>query len=409
MIVAGLAIVAAVAAHDAPLAALGLPPLIVLVVGSALDAPAVANAAEVVISVEPEVVYAGEEITVAVALVSSTADADLVISIPCPPPLVALETLAWSVRARRGERVELTGKICVPVAGRFRLGGAAVAQSGPAGIVVRTLTVETPALEVRPAEQRLRSLPRSSRVRVPAGEQLARSLGDGLELGEIRPQLPGERARRINWRATARRDEIHVTLGHPEQSTDVVLFADTFAEDSLQRVLQTASSAAAAYVRRRDRVGLVCFGGVLDWVEAGSGRHQLDRIRSRLGATTPFYSYAWKTLERIPPRALPTGALVVALSPLRDDRFVAALVEIRARGHEVVAVEVREPAAVLGAGAKASARAAQLLFGMEHEDLLHRLFLRGIPVVPLEPGHPVEEAFSALVELRRHIRLGARR
>lgn len=405
------ALVAAVAFHDAPLAALGLPSLFLLAAGSAADSRAASAEVALAVSIDPEVVHAGDEVRLSLVL-TSDADVELALAILTLPPTVApIGPTSWAARLRRDEPTELAVRLATSRPGAAEIGPLVLSLTGRGRLVFRTITVPHPfELDVRPAEERLRLIPRSARLRVPAGERLTRSTGDGLELADVRPHVPGERARRINWRATARRDILHVSVHHPEQSTDIVLFADTFAPEWIGRVLSTVSSAAAAYLLRRDRVGLVCFGGLLDWVEAGSGPRQLDRIRSRLAATSPFFSYSWKTLERIPPQALPRGSLVVAVTPLQDDRFIGAIGDLRARGHEVVVVELVMPGdGGPPAGTSASVDAARLLTRMEHEDLLHRLYTRGIAVMPLGPNEPVGGAFHALAEVRRRMRTGRNR
>ena len=42
----------------------------------------------------------------------------------------------------------------------------------------------------------------------------------------------------------------------------------------------------------------------------------------------------------IPARTLPPRALVIAVTPLLDERSVAALVDLRGRGHDLVVLEV---------------------------------------------------------------------
>ena len=52
------------------------------------------------------------------------------------------------------------------------------------------------------------------------------------------------------------------------------------------------------------------------------------------------FSYAWKGIDTIPPRTLPPKALVIAVTPLLDERSIAALLDLRARGYDLVVVEV---------------------------------------------------------------------
>ncbi len=407
LLIGGGTLIAAVVFRDAPVAAFGLPALIVLAVGSSLDVATVSGPVDVRVRTDGTLVRTGDVVDITVVLRAERPVARFTAFLRVDPPLECRGKSYWTGQLRAGEDVELTVPVAMPIPGGHDLGQLTVTLTGRNGLVERHIVVESPLrLDVLALEQRLRFLPRSRRVRVPTGERLARSVGDGIELGEVRPQLPGESARRINWRATARTGTVHVTLRHPEQSTDVALFVDTFEGDLLPRVLAVASTAAAGYLSRRDRVGLVCFGGVLDWVEAGSGSRQLERIRLRLGTTTPFFSYAWKTLERVPSRAVPAGALVVAVSPLRDERFTTALADLRSRGHEVIVIEIAEPEPSFGPEERPSREAAILLSRMEREDLRYRLFARGVAVVPLYSDDSVDGVFAALTKVRRYMRPG---
>jgi uncharacterized protein (DUF58 family) len=409
LLVAGACLFAAVALEDAPLAALGAPALLALVVGLVVDASAAEGEVRVEAHAEQAVIHTGEKVTLTIELAAARPVPRCSVRLDLPDEVGGQGPARWTRSLRPGEPVSCTLEVSALVPGELSLGRPLVVVSGPFGLVARQVPTAPFLLSVRPSEERVRSLPRTARVRVPAGDRLARVTGDGIELAEVRPELPGDVARRINWRATARRDVPHVTLRHPEQSTDVVVFADTFESPELTWVLEVSAGAAAAYLSRRDRVGLVCFGGVLDWVEAGSGRRQLERIRSRLAGTSPFFSYAWKTIERIPLRAMPAGALVVGVSPLRDPRFVAALADTRARGHDVVLVETAAPLPPLAPDDPPERRAAIMLTALERDELRRRLFESGIPVATLERGEPLEAALHRLRDVMRRARAGRRR
>ena len=79
--------------------------------------------------------------------------------------------------------------------------------------------------------------------------------------------MPGDRPRSVNWRATARRGDLMVNQRHPERATDVILFLDSFLDvrgptgSTLDQAVGAAASLAAAYLRQRDRVGLVASAG----------------------------------------------------------------------------------------------------------------------------------------------------
>ena len=119
-----------------------------------------------------------------------------------------------------------------------------------------------------------------------------------------------------------------------------MLLVDTFADATLPAVISVGLNLAETYLRQHDRVGLVCFGGVLDWVEPGTGASQLDRLRASLLSSEAYFSYAWKTADVIPRRLFPMGSLVLAVSPLADERFVSALASLRSKAHDLAVIEL---------------------------------------------------------------------
>ena len=98
------------------------------------------------------------------------------------------------------------------------------------------------------AAERLRSLVSPLETQPFAGNRVARVRGEGIEFADLRPFVPGDRVRRVNWRVSARRGELYVNEHHPERNSDVVLFLDSFAEVRRERegTLDQAVRAAAS-------------------------------------------------------------------------------------------------------------------------------------------------------------------
>ena len=67
---------------------------------------------------------------------------------------------------------------------------------------------------------------------------------------------------------------------------------------------------------------------------------QRYRLIDALLETGVEFSYAWKDVNIIPARTLPPKALVIAVTPLLDERSIEALLDLRARGHDLAIVEV---------------------------------------------------------------------
>jgi len=177
------------------------------------------------------------------------------------------------------------------------------------------------------------------------GSEVARSTGEGIEYADIRDYVPGDRLRAINWRASARKGALVVSERHPERNTDVVLFVDSFADirtegkSTLNDAVCAATAIASLYLERRDRVGLVAFGGILRWLRPGMGIVQRYQLVETLLETGVAPTYTWRDVNLIPGGILPPKSLVVALTPLVDSRFVAALEDLRGRGFRPVVIE----------------------------------------------------------------------
>ncbi len=266
-------------------------------------------------------------------------------------------------------------------------------------------------LRVFPREEYLRTLLRPRDTQPYAGDEVARRRGDGIEFADIRPFAFGDQVTRVNWRATARRGELWVNDRHPERNTDIVLFLDAFTEarrgnaSTLDLALRAAATLARGYVGAHDRVGLVSFGGALRWLQPGTGEAQLYRICEALLDTQILQNYAWRDIAVVPARVLRPQSLVVALTPLLDERSVGALFDLRARGHDVTVIEA-SPVPYMDPGTTASERLAFRLWRLRREALRDRLRQSGIAVVEWQEGTPLAVGIEEASAFRRHALAG---
>src|SRR5205823_3645042 len=101
-----------------------------------------------------------------------------------------------------------------------------------------------------------------------AGDYRSALLGDGTELAQVRPYVPGDDVRRMDWNVTARTGEAHVRVQLAERVLVTWLVLDT--SPSMQfgtadrRKADVAEGVAIAVghvaTRRGNRLGLVTFG-----------------------------------------------------------------------------------------------------------------------------------------------------
>lgn len=277
----------------------------------------------------------------------------------------------------------------------------------PYGLFERSYRLHQPTnVRVHPTDAEVRSILRPGIVRRLPGAHRSLAAGPGLEFADIRPFDPGDSLRDINWRASARSDDIWVSQRHPESSTDVIMLLDSFVESghdvrtvvglAIEAVLALADSHLAA----SDRVGLVELGGVVRWVAPGTGAHQLQRLADALLSTGLFANASERDLTLIPPRALPPRSFVVALTPLLDQRFLDGIHAVRGAGHDVVVIDCLGDA-IGAAGDGDIARAAHRLWLAERGMGRDRLGEHGIAVARWCVGEPLQGVIEELNRSRR--------
>jgi len=443
---AALLLLAGLTAGRPELVAVAAPLVLLVIV-------ALVSAREPVVTVtaaaDTERAVEGDEVTVTLTLTAAVPVSRLEVLLVVPDGLSrasAAELPARAVRLRHGERRTVEVRLRCDHWGAYQLGTVLLRAHDP----LRLLRWEWPVraslpLVVFPQPETLRLLVHPFETQVFTGNQVARQRGDGIEFADVRPFQPGDRARSINWRATARRGVPWVNQRHPERNTDVVLLLDTFADvpaagtpatraaieaagqpggtrGTLDRAVGAAASLASAYLARRDRVGLVGFGGVVRWLQPGSGQAALYRLLDTLMETQIFATVGWRNIHQLPPRTLPPKALIVALSPLLDERATAALFDLLARGYDLAVIDVSplipsggdRPATPTrghsrrrlamgrrsGTGPALDALALRL-WALQRAALRHRYQQLGVPVVEWPPGIPAEQVVYELELPRR--------
>jgi uncharacterized protein (DUF58 family) len=327
-----------------------------------------------------------------------------------PPRIEAVDPPPPTLRLAPGDERALFLRVRPTCFGGFPLGACEVRAFDRFGLTVDEAWLE-PSVRLRayPSVERLSRLLDPAETQPHAGNQVARAKGDGIEFADIRPFAPGDRVHRINWRASARRQAPQVNISHPERNTDVVIFLDTFEEvrrgdtGTLDQAVRAASALARGYLDRRDRVGVVGFGGAVHWLTPAGGRFQLYRIAEALIETQITASYAWKRMDAFPRGTLPPQSLVLALTPLLDERVLEALADLRGRGFDLAIIEVSPLAFVdplPGPGGELAFRLWRLWRGA----LRYRYERLGIPVVEWHDQQPLIGALEEVRSFRRHAR-----
>ena len=187
-----------------------------------------------------------------------------------------------------------------------------------------------------------------------AGDYRSALLGDGTELAQVRPYVPGDDVRLIDWNVTARTGEPHVRVLFAERVLVTWVVLDTSASMAFgttdRRKADVAEGVALAIghvaTRRGNRLGLVTFG---DSSPRSSPPRQgrvgliglLTALRreddeARVGATS-----LGEALTRTGALAR-QRALVVVVSDFRGPQDWRRPLLALAGKHDVVAVEIRD-------------------------------------------------------------------
>lgn len=282
----------------------------------------------------------------------------------------------------------------------------ATAQDGLGFFTFETRFDDRLALRVFPHEEVIARAIRPAETQLNSGDEISRRIGEGIEFANVRPFQHGDRVRRINWAVSTRLQKLHINEAHAERNADVVIFLDTFSEFGDQRdstllmAVRATAAVARHYLRRRDRVGLVGFGGTLRWQLPGMGLRQAYRIVEALLSTDAMLSYAWKSIDVIPARTLPPNALVIAISPLLDERTTTALLDLRGRGFDLVIVEV-SPVPFIADPRNQEEDIARRFWLMKRESMRNQYWTAGVPVVQWVHGQPLVAALQEVEAFRR--------
>jgi uncharacterized protein (DUF58 family) len=403
---AGLGLLAALVLGQPLLVALAAPFALVLVGGLLLgDDPGLRTTVEL----DHDRVLEGDEVVLEIELYSTRGISRLDVLVGVPEGLVLEEgrnPVSIRLEPREAQTVEL--RLRAGRWGAYLLGDVLLRSHDTLGLFRFDQALPRDRqLRVFPREEQLRTLLRPRETQPYAGDEVARRRGDGIEFADIRPFAFGDQVTRVNWRATARRGELWVNDRHPERNSDVVLFLDSFTEarrgaaSTLDLALRATASLARAYIGSRDRVGLVSFGGALRWLQPGGGEAQLYRICEALLDTQILLNWAWRDIAVVPARVLPPQSLVVALSPLLDERSLGALFDLRARGHDMTVIET-SPVPYMEPGRTAPERLAFRLWCLRRDALRDRLRQGGVAVVEWREGTPLAVGIEEAGAFRRH-------
>ncbi|MBN1858476.1 DUF58 domain-containing protein [Candidatus Bipolaricaulota bacterium] len=313
------------------------------------------------------------------------------------PDSDAAGLLHYTIRADRGE---------------FRLGGTHVTWFTPCPLTPRSVIFSN--------HSTFRVVPRTSfvpplriqprKTRVYAGSVKTHLGGSGLDFFGCRNYTQGDNTRAINWRIVARTGNLVVNDFEQERIADVNVVLDCriapYARSGTHLLfgdsVRAAASLAAQFLDAGNRVGLLMYGDIPDWVYPGVGTLQKMQILDALSRAHLGSREAFRALRNLPTRLIPPGAQLVIVSPLVAFDDAAVLGELRALGYEVLLVSPYVTMSAVGGSEPAladevAARAMRVL----RTSQMTAVQRFGVQVIEWDTSKPLAEAVAQLRHGRR--------
>jgi uncharacterized protein (DUF58 family) len=190
-----------------------------------------------------------------------------------------------------------------------------------------------------------------------SGDYRSAVRGRGMEFEEVRPYVPGDDVRHLDWNVTARSGQPFIKVFREERQNTLILAVDVSGSsrvgsggrdgrtDRRLQMARIAGGMAHAGVHNRDRVGLVLFS---------------DRVEGFL-PPRPTRNHAWAVIQAVfeseaahrrtdltvalghLSRVQPRRAVIVLIGDFLDDGPWARPLATLCRRHEVHAIVVHDP------------------------------------------------------------------
>lgn len=236
------------------------------------------------------------------------------------------------------------------------------------------------------------------------GTHLTRRTGPGVEYADIRAYVPGDQLRSINWPVSARRGRLHVTRRFTDRAADVVALIDTYpqaagpATEATERTVRGAAQVVQTALRNGDRAGVIALGGHRPrWLGADIGQRQFYRILDTVLAAGERFETTTGTLA--PRAAVPPGAIVIAFSTMLDTEFALALIDLRKRGHVVIAVDVLQGSPFEGDQDPMIER----MWALQRSAMYRDMATTGVDVLAWRPDLTLDQSLRAVPDRRRRV------
>lgn len=185
-----------------------------------------------------------------------------------------------------------------------------------------------------------------------AGRYHSSFKGQGIDFADVREYQIGDDVRAIDWKVSARTDELYIKQFQEEREMTVVLLVDISGSQQFgtqqkfknETAAEIAALIAFSAIKNSDRVGLLTFSEQVEkYIPPKKGRKHVLRViteilqPTQVGQKTDI-SVALHYLTKV----LSKRAIVFVISDFMDRDFSTAL-RIANRRHEIIPVFVSDP------------------------------------------------------------------
>jgi uncharacterized protein (DUF58 family) len=185
-----------------------------------------------------------------------------------------------------------------------------------------------------------------------AGEYHSVFKGQGIEFDEVRPYVPGDDVRTIDWNVTARTGQPHIKRFAEERELTVLFLIDVSGSQVFGSGTRPKSELAAEIAcllaltarRNQDKIGLILFSDrIVKSVPPRKGRTAVMRlVREILAAEETRHGTDIAAALRFLSNVQKRKAVVFLISDFQDRGYEREL-RVAARRHDVVACVVADP------------------------------------------------------------------
>ncbi|MBG6212725.1 MAG: DUF58 domain-containing protein [Cryobacterium sp.] len=267
----------------------------------------------------------------------------------------------------RGERRLVSLTLTPFRRGERRVEQVTVRSRGPLGLWNRQATLNAPGrIRVLPPFHARKHLPsRIARLKELDGRTSVMVRGQGTEFDSLREYVRGDDVRSIDWRATARRNDVMVRTWRPERDRRVVILLDTGRtaaarvnnEPRLDTAFEAALLLAALTSVAGDRVDFLAFDRrVRGRVQGASGAALLSQMVDSMALIDPeLIEMDWAAVPGQVRGITSQHALIVVLTSIdaagASTGLLSVLPQLTKR-HTVLVASVLDPATVEAAATR---------------------------------------------------------